>query len=296
MKWINHNHLYYFWMVAREGSVARASEELSLSQPTISSQIKDLERSLGRQLFERAGRGLALTHDGRIAFNYANEIFSLTQQMLNALEHRPDSPFLKLAIGVLDAIPKPVVLQLLEPLASLPRPVRLVCREDKADRLLADLAARRTDIVLSDSPIGSGMPLQGFNHLLAESDVSFFADRKLAARLRPKFPRSLDGAKFLLPTDHTGLRQSLNQWFDHKRIHPLVTGEFDDAATMFAFGEVGGVVLPAPAMVAESLQAEYGLALVGTTREVRERLYAISREEQITHPGVLAIAERARAN
>src|SRR3954470_13632321 len=221
MKWLNYNHLYYFWIVAREGSISRAAEELMVSQPTISIQIKELETAVGQKLFDRVGRGLQLTEAGKIALNYANEIFSLGQEMSNALEHQLAGRSLKLSVGILDVIPKVVVRQLLDPALHLPRPVRLICREDKADRLLADLAAKRTDVVLSDAPIGTAVQVEGFNHLLGESGVSFFADAALAARYRPGFPRSLNGAPLLLPSDHTQLRRSLNAWFDAKRIHPV---------------------------------------------------------------------------
>src|SRR3954469_10067262 len=180
MKWLNYNHLHYFWVVAREGGVVRASEELLVSQPTISNQLKELESSLGHRLFDRVGRGLQLTEAGRVAFNYANEIFGLGQEMIDALEHQPVSRALRLSVGVLDVIPKILVSQLLEPAMRLPQPVRLICREDKADRLLADLAARRTDVVLSDGPIGTAVQAQAYNHLLVESGVSFFATKDLA--------------------------------------------------------------------------------------------------------------------
>src|SRR4051794_30343608 len=216
MKWLNYNHLYYFWMIGRHGGVVRASEELMVSQPTVSNQLKELETALGQPLFDRVGRGLRLTDMGRVAFNYANEIFSLGQEMLNALEHQPGGPALKLAVGLLDVIPKPVARQLLAPALKLPQAVRLICREDKADRLLADLAARRTDVVLSDSPMGTAVQVQGYNHLLAESSVSFFATKELASKYRRGFPKSLNGAPLLLPTDHTEVRRSLNLWFDSK--------------------------------------------------------------------------------
>jgi LysR family transcriptional activator of nhaA len=294
MKWLNYNHLFYFWIVAREGSVVRAAEELMVSQPTISAQLKDLEAAAGHRLFERAGRGLALTDSGRIAFSYANEMFSLGQEMLRALEHQPAGPVLKLAVGILDVIPKPVAQRLLEPALRLSRPVRLICREDKADRLLADLAARRTDIVLSDSPIGTAAAIQGFNHLLGECGVSFFANGDLAARFRKGFPASLSGAPMLMPADHTAMRRALDLWLDRKRIHPVVVGEFDDSATMFSFGQNGAGVFPAPSMVGAQIQKERGVRLVGTTDKVRERFYAISIEEKLKHPAVLAICEAAR--
>src|SRR3954469_2822636 len=249
MKWLNYNHLYYFWIVAREGGVVRAAEELMLSQPTISVKLKELETAFGHRLFDRVGRGLKLTEAGRIAFNYANEIFSLGQEMTNALEHQPAGRSLKLAVGILDVLPKIVVRQLLDPALHLDQPVRLICREDKADRLLADLAARRTEVVLSDAPIGTAVQVEGFNHLLGESGVSFFAGKELAARLKKGFPKSLNGEPVLLPSDHTQVRRSLNRWFDSKRIHPVVMGEFDDSALMFWFGQTGLGVFPAPTIM-----------------------------------------------
>lgn len=293
MKWLNFNHLYYFWMVAREGSIARAAEELLVSQPTISVQLKELEAAVGHDLFHRSGRGLELTDAGRIAFNYANEMFTLSQEMANALEHQPAGRPLRLSVGILDVIPKPLVTQLLEPVTRLEQPVRLICREDKADRLLADLAARRTDMVLSDAPI-TAVQVQAFNHLLGESSVSFFADEKLARRLKPGFPKSLDGAPVLLPTDHTQLRRSLNAWFDSKRIHPIVAGEFDDSALMYGFGRSGAGVFPAPSVMESRLRREPGVRIVGRVDDVRERFYAISAEAKLKHPAVLAVCDAAR--
>ncbi len=294
MKWLNYNHLYYFWMVGREGSVVRASQELMVSQPTISSQLKDLETAIGHKLFDRVGRGLTLTDAGRIALNYANEMFSLGQQLINALEHEPSDRTLRLAVGILDVIPKPVARYLLEPALRLSQPVRLICREDKADRLLADLAARRTDVVLTDSPIGTAVPIRGFNHLLGECGVSFFGNSELEARFRQGFPKSLNGAPLLLPTDHTAMRRSLNLWFDRKRIHPVVVAEFDDSATMFSFGQEGAGVFPAPSVIATRIQKERGVRLVGEADKVREQFYAITVEEKLKHPAVVAICEAAR--
>ena len=292
MKWVNYNHLYYFWMVAREGGVVRASEELMVSQPTISNQLRELEGAIGQKLFERGGRGLRLTEAGRIAFNYANEIFSLGQEMLDALEHRSSGPVLRLAVGLLDVIPKPVAHRLLMPALKLPEPLRLICREDKADRLLADLAARRTELVLSDSPVGTAIQLAGHNHLLGESGVSFFATQELAARYKRGFPKSLNGAPMLLPTDHTQVRRSLNIWFDAKRVHPMVTGEFDDSALMFWFGRTGAGIFPAPTLIEEALRREMDLQVVGRARDVREHFYAITLEETPANPAAVAICRQ----
>ncbi len=294
MKWLNYNHLHYFWMVAREGSMVRASEELMVSQPTISAQLKDLEKALGQRLFDRVGRGLALTDAGRIAFNYANEMFSLGQELVNALEHQPRVRPLRLAVGIVDVIPKPVARRLLEPAMRLPQKVRLTCREDKADRLLADLAARRLDMVLSDSPIGAVMGFQGFNYLLGECGVCFFAAPKLAAKYTKGFPKSLDGAPMLLPTGHTAVRRSLDLWFDSQRIHPILVGDFDDSALMFSFGQGGEGIFPAPSVIESHVHRVAGVRRVGRTDEVKERFYAISAEEHPKHSAVIAIRDAAR--
>ena len=278
MKWLNYNHLHYFWVVGRTGGVGRAAEELMVSQPTVSNQLKDLEAALGHRLFERAGRGLRLTDAGRLVFNYANEMFTVGQELLSALEDQPAGHPLRLTVGVLDVIPKPVAHRLLAPATKLDQPVRLICLEDKSDRLLADLAARRTNVVLSDAPIGTAVQVQGFNHLLDESGVSFFAAEALAEKYRRGFPKSLNGAPVLLPTDHTQVRRSLNQWFDAKRIHPLVVAEFDDTALMFSFGRGGAGVFPVPTMVEREMRGETGLSLVGRAKDVREHFYAITLE------------------
>jgi LysR family transcriptional activator of nhaA len=292
-KWLNYNHLFYFWIVGREGSMVRAAEELMVSQPTISCQIKELEEMFGKRLFERTGRGLALTDAGRVVFNYAREIFTLGQELLNTMEHDQAQP-LRMTVGIVDVIPKTVVRLLLTPALRLAQPVRLICREDKADRLLLDLAARRLDIVLSDAPIGNAVEVQGFNHLLGECGVTFFAAPAVASKVRRKFPHSLSGAPMLLPSDTTTMRRSLNAWFASRKISPLVVGEFDDGATLAAFGRSELGIFPAPSIVEDEVRDELGVAVVGRAETVRERYYAIATEAKLQHPAVVAICNSAR--
>ncbi|HOB76205.1 MAG TPA: LysR family transcriptional regulator [Phycisphaerae bacterium] len=294
MKWLNYHHLYYFWVVAREGSVSRAAKELLVSQPTVSSLVKSLENALGQRLFERAGRRLVLTEAGRVAFNYANEIFSLGRELIKALEEAPKDRPLKLTVGIVDILPKSVVRLLLEPALRLPQPVRLTCREDKADRLLADLAAHRSDVVLSDAPIGASVQLRGFNHLLGDSGISFLGVQSLAAKYRRRFPDSLDGAPVLLPGEGTALRHELNLWLDAKRIHPVVVVECDDAALLSSLGQEGTGIFIVPSVVEEEVRREGGVSVIGRTDEVRQRFYAITVEAKLSHPAVVAIREGAR--
>jgi LysR family transcriptional activator of nhaA len=294
MKTLNYHHLQYFWAVAREGSIVQAAEELRVSQPTISLQLKELERVLGRKLFERAGRGLALTDAGRVVYAYAQEIFALGQDLINAVEREPSDRALRLAVGIVDVIPKTLVYRLLAPVLRLAQPVHLICREDKGDRLLADLSANRFDVVLSDGPIGTAVQLRGFNHLLGECGVTFFGTPALADRYRRGFPRSLDRAPVLLPTDNTAMRRALNLWFETLRIHPLVIAEFDDGATMASFGRAGVGVFPAPSAVEDEVCREHAVKVVGRSDKVRERYYAITTEARLQHPAVVAIREAAR--
>jgi LysR family transcriptional activator of nhaA len=294
MKWLNYNHLYYFWMVARHGSVVGAAQELLISQPTISSQLRELETALGRRLFDRVGRKLVLSDAGHLAFGYADRIFTLGQEMVAALADEAGPRPLRLAVGIVDMIPKTIVRLLLEPATRLDQPVRMICREDKAEHLLADLSAQRLDMVLSDAPIGVSAPQRGFNHLLGQCGVTFFAAPALAERYKRGFPRSLNRAPKLFPSDTTALRRSLDIWFDANRIHPQVVGEFDDAALLISFGRAGEGVFPAPSVVTDEIRREHRVRIVGKTNAMQERFYAITPQDEPTHAAVLAIRDAAR--
>jgi len=294
MTWLNYHHLLYFWTVAREGSVVRAAEHLNLTQPTISGQVKALEDSLGERLFDRQGRRLVLTEVGRLVYRYAEEIFSLGRELIDTLNDRPTGRPFRLVAGVADQVPKRLVQRLLSPALTLPEGVQLVCREDKTERLLAALSMHELDVVITDQPMGPGVSVRAFNHLLGESPVTLLASKPLAARLRRGFPRSLEGAPMLLPTDNTTLRKSLDQWFNTESVHPMVVAEIEDSAVLKAFGQAGAGVFPIPAVVEQDVVKQYGVAVVGRVPEVVERFYAISVEKKLKNPAVVAITERAR--
>jgi LysR family transcriptional activator of nhaA len=294
MEWLNYHHLYYFWTVAKEGSVSRACRHLHLAQPTISGQIRALEESLGEKLFVRAGRGLALSEVGRTVYSYADEIFSLGREMLDILKDRPTGRPLRLVVGVADAIPKLIAHRLLDPALSMPEPVQVVCHEDKPERLLAELSAHGLDVVLTDAPLGPGTRIRAFNHMLGETGVSLFAVSPLAARFEDGLPGSLGGAPFLLPARNTTLRRSLDQWFDERGIRPRVVGEFDDSALLKAFGQAGLGIFAAHEAIETEIRRQYGVVKLGRLEGLRERFYAISAERRLKHPAVLAISETAR--
>ncbi len=294
MEWLNYHHLLYFWTVAREGGLVQAGKVLRLSHPTLSAQIHALEDRLGEKLFVKVGRKLTLTEVGRVAFRYADEIFGLGRQMVDAVKGRTSGQPLRLAVGIADVVPKLVVRELLQPALTLPGPVRLVCSEDAYDRLLADLALHLIDLVISDAPVPSGSNIRAFNHLLGESGVTFFGTSDLVRRYQRGFPASLDGAPMLLPLETVTLRRSLDHWFDKHRIKPFVVGEFEDSALMKVFGADGIGFFPAPTVVARKVITQYGVRALGNADEVRERFYAISVERRLKNPAVIALTEAAR--
>lgn len=294
MEWLNYHHLFYFWVVAREGTITRASEELYLTQPTISAQIRALEKALGEKLFTRSGRNLVLTEVGRVVFRYADEIFSLGRELTDTLKGQPRGRPVRFVVGIADALPKLIAYQLLKPALALAEPIRVVCREDKPDRLLAELSVHALDLVLADAPIGPTVKIRAFNHLLGECGITIFAAASVAAVYRRGFPRSLNGAPFLLPTDNTMLRRSLEQWFEAEGIRPHEVGEFEDSALLKVFGQAGAGLFAAPSVIEAEVRRQYGVQILGRIESVRERFYAISVERKLKHPAVVAISEAAR--
>ncbi len=296
MQRINYQHLFYFWHVVTEGSITAACEKLHLAQPTISGQLTVFEQAIGEKLFYKQGRKLQLTDTGRIVFHYAEEIFALGRELGNTLKGLPTGRALRLSIGIADALPKLVVYRLMQPVFQLPEPVQIFCYEDKVERLLNDIALQSIDLVLSDTPLTSSSNANIFNHLLGDSAVTVFATAELAAIYRPNFPRSLSGAPFLLPTNNTALRRSLDQWFDNENIRPKVQAEIEDSALMKTFGKGGMGLFVAPTIVEDEIKRQYMVETVGRIETVKERFYAITVRRQLKHPAVTAILDNARNN
>jgi LysR family transcriptional regulator, transcriptional activator of nhaA len=294
MLWVNYHHLQYFWMVAQKGSLAKASAELGLTQSTISKQIHVFQDALGHALFEKRGRQLALTESGQIVFRYAEEIFGLGREMLSTLADRPVGRPLRVTVGIADVVAKLLVERVLESAFHEVEPVRLICREGKPDKLVADLASHELDVVLTDAPATAHLPVRAFSHLLGESDVTFFGRTDLATKYRRGFPGSLQGCPVLLPTENTVLRRSLDQWFDAQSVRPHVVGEFEDSALLNVFGLRGVGVFPAPSVIVKEVERQYQVKAIGRVKEIRERLYAVTVDRRIRHPAVVAICDNAR--
>ena len=293
MEWLNYHHLLYFYTVAREGGVAAASRRLRLSQPTISTQLRQLEERLGTPLFDRGGRRMALTEAGRTAFRYADEIFGLGRELLDSLQGRPEGRSLRLRLGISEALHKLVAYRLIEPALQLPTGVQVECHQDRLDRLLSLLASHELDLIISDAPLGPGA-VKAFNHPLGHSNVAIFAAPALATRLRRGFPGSLDRAPFLLPAPGCALRRELEHWFDRVGVRPDIVGEFDDSALLKAFGQSGVGAFAGPTVVSGEIVRQYRVRELGPADAVAERYFAISSERRLKHPGVVAISPAAR--
>jgi LysR family transcriptional activator of nhaA len=292
MEALNYHHLRYFWAAAREGGVTRASRKLHVSQPAVSAQIRELERAIGEKLFSRTGRALALTEAGRVVYRYADEIFGLGNELIETLKGRPTGRPVRLVVGITNVIPKLVAYRVLEPAFRLGG-VHVECLEDRPDRLLAELATHRLDLVLADAPAGPSVRVRAYNHLLGECGVSVFGATALAKAHRRGFPRSLDGAPFLLPTTDSTLRRSLDQWFEQAGVRPVVVGQFEDSALLKELGQAGLGLFAVPSAIDDEVRGHYGVQLVGRAG-VRERFYAITVERRLKHPAVVAISEAAR--
>jgi len=294
MDWLNYHHLLYFWSVAKHGTVAKAGEALRLSQPTISAQLRLLEDTLDEKLFLRSGRHLVLTEMGRVVFDYAEDIFSLGQDLMNTVKGRGSGKPVRLVVGIADAVPKLLAARLLKYAFKLSRATHVVCWEGKLDHLMADLAIHKLDLVIADTPAPPSIKVQAYNHSMGESGVSFFATAKLRVRYRRNFPRSMEAAPFLLPTANAMLRRGLEDWFVKNDLHPTIIGEFEDSATLKAFGHEGYGIFPGPTVLEKEIRRQYQVEVLGRIETVKQQFFAITVERRIKHPLVMAIFESAR--
>ncbi|HMP81514.1 MAG TPA: transcriptional activator NhaR [Verrucomicrobiota bacterium] len=289
MEWLNYHHLRYFYVVAKEGSLSRAAAKLHVSQPSISEQIRELENALGEKLFRRDGRNNKLTDTGQVVFNYAEEIFTLGRELMSTVKQRPGLRALRLNVGVGDSFPKLVTNEILKPVFAMPQSVHVVCREGKMEDLLAQLAAHRLDLVLTDEPAPSSANIKVFSHTLGESSVTLCAEAALAARLKQNFPQSLNAAPALLPAENTALRRALETWFRAQKVRPKVVAEFEDLALMKVMAAEGRGFIAIPTVALKEAVTRYQFRSLGQATSCRIHFHAITAERRIVHPAVSLI-------
>ncbi|NMG42902.1 transcriptional activator NhaR [Aromatoleum toluvorans] len=297
MQPLNYRHLYYFWVVAKEGGIARAAERLEMAVQTVSTQVRELERSLGYSLFRSLGRGIELTEAGATAVRYAEQIFQLGEALPAAVQEAAEAQGVRLAVGISDALPKPAVRHLLQPAVETPN-LRLQCQEGDFDDLLADLALHRLDVVLADRPAPANPNLRVFSHRMGKSSIAWYVRADIAQTVEQRFPACLADLPLLLPTADSAVRSRLDDWLARHGIRPRVVGEFEDSALLATFGESGLGAFPAPELSSEEFTRSRGLALLGRCPDVVEHFYAISAQRKVDHPVIrrlLAGAENASA-
>lgn len=290
---LNFRHLYYFWIVAREGGISHASEVLDISPSTISTQISQLEKALQVKLFRKVGRNIRMTDVGQIAFRYAGQIFGLGRELTHALKGWDTAGPFSLQVGIADAVPKLVAMKLLQPVLTVSPEIRLTCREGRAELLLAELALHHLDLILLDAPADPGSPIRAVSRLLQECVIAIFGTPELLRQHGHGFPESLEGAPVLLPTPTSSIRRSFGRWLERRGLQPRVVGEFEDGALMKAFGEIGAGLFPAPLTIADDLKRQHGVECLGPLEGTHAPYYAVTVERQLEHPAVQAICDAA---
>lgn len=294
MDWINYHHLFYFWMVAKTGTVSAAAKKLHLARPTVTAQVRELERSVGQKLLRQQGRGLVLTEFGQQIFAYAENIFSIGQELREFIKTGQPGRRQKLRVGMPDVVPKLIAFELLKPALIGAEPPRMECYEGKLTDLLADLAIHRLDLVLSDSPAPAPLDVNVYNHKLGECGLSILATPSLAKKYRKGFPDSLTNAPILLPTELTVVRRSLDRWMEDRKVFPEIVAELEDSALLKVFGQAGQGVFPVPSVIEDIVKKQYGVWLVGRIPEVLDTFYVISVEKRVQHEAAIRIMNQAR--
>jgi LysR family transcriptional activator of nhaA len=290
MSTFSYRHLYYFWVVAKEGGIARAASRLDMAVQTVGTQVRELERSLGYALLKPAGRGVALTEAGVAAMRQADLIFQLGEQLPAAVRDAVSAPTVRLAVGISDGLPKLTVQKLLQPVMQVAN-LRLVCHEDEFERLLGDLALHQLDVVLSDRAAPPNPNIKLYSHPMGSSNMVWYVPAALLPQGKYAFPEVLATLPILLPTGHTAVRLRLDQWFELRGIAPRIVGEFEDSALLTTFGAAGMGVFPAVEMVQDHLLSHYEVRALGPCEGVQEHFFAIGTEKKVQHPLVLQILQ-----
>lgn len=284
----NYRHLYYFWVVAKEGSMSKAADRLDMAIQTISAQVHELEKSLGYMLFKPAGRGITLTESGYAALKIADQIFPIGEKLPEAVRDAAKSPKTKITVGVSDGLPKLITRQLLDPILKH-QDVQLVAHEGEFEDLLADLALHRLDIVLADRPAPNNKNLNVYSEELTKSSIAWYCPKVFFKDAKKRFPQCLSELPILLPTSHSTVRLLIDQWFSKHAITPNIVGEFEDSALLKTFAASGLGAFPAGKLIEKDLKDTYGIELLGDCDDIYEYFYAIRSEKKIEHPLVKAI-------
>ena len=286
---LNYNHLYYFYIVAKKGSIVKASETLNLTPQTISGQISNFEKQIGVLLFDRKGKKLVLSELGDLVLGYAEDIFQIGDELKNVISTQQPNQCLTFTVGITDVIPKTLAYQLLNPALCMDDPIRLICHEGDQESLLAELAVNKLDLIITDQPLQPGSNVKAYNHQLTESGLTFFASKSMTTNFKDNFPSSLSEQPFLMQSKKSVIHQRLSSWFQTHNIAPNIVAEFDDSALMKSFGQSGYGVFTGPTLIEKHIVSQYNVRVIGRTEELKEQYYAISPERRLKHPAIIQI-------
>lgn len=286
MSKLNYHHLQYFYVIAKAGSIAKASQKLHITPQTLSVQLQALEESLGYQLFDRKGRKLVLTDIGHTTLGYAQEIFNLGDELVNSINNHSTDFAFRFSIGVTDVIAKVFSYSLLKEIYKMDETIKLVCKETSLEVLLGDLATNKLDAILSDTPLPMNSAIKAYNHLIGKCGVTFFATQEIATKLTDGFPLSLNNQPFFTSGEGTNQRMNILSWFEQIGVSPLIIGEFDDSALAKYFGQAGYGVFSAPTIIENHVIDQFNVCIIGRTTEIHEDYYLISPERKVKHPAV----------
>ena len=279
----SYRHLYYFWVVAKEGGMAKAADRLDMAVQTVSTQVRELEKSLGYELLKPAGRGVALTEAGLAAMRQAELIFQLGEKLPDIVRDAVGAPSVRLAVGISEGLAKLAVRQLMQPVMQTPN-LRLICQEDEFEDLLGELALHRLDVVLADRPAPINPNLKVYSHSLGASNLSWYAPPQWQAAAHKSFPQSLAKVPVLLPTSSAAVRPRIDHWFERLNIKPNIVGEFEDSALLKTFGSAGMGIFPAADLIHDELIERYNVKRMGPCDGVAEHFFAIGAHKKVLHP------------
>ncbi|MBI2605892.1 MAG: LysR family transcriptional regulator [Deltaproteobacteria bacterium] len=282
MQWLNYHHLYYFRVIASEGGVAKAAEKLRLGQPTLSTQLKQLEEMVGKPLFERRNRKMILTEAGKAALDYANEIFRLGDEMLEVLQDKLVANATHLQIGALDSVPKSIILSLVKEALQI-GPCTVSILEGKGDELFRELYAHRIDLILANYPPPALEQKQVISKSVAKLPVYVFGAPRFQP-LRRSFPRSLNGKPFVLPTAHSKLRHDLNHYFKLQKIHITPIAETQDTGLQKLLAKNGIGLAPFSEVATKDFVKPGSLQRIGRLNGVYEEIWLVSAQRKLENP------------
>jgi len=279
MKWLNYHHLYYFMTIAKEGGIAKAAVKLRLGQPALSTQLKQLEDIIEQPLFERKNRSLILTEAGKVALQYAEDIFKMGSELMEVLDDQSFTAKTDIKLGCLDSIPKQIILDVTKA-ALKSKDCTVTILEGKGDELFRELFAHQLDLIISNYPPVTSEHGKTYSRSIAKVPVAVFGTPKFSG-LKKNFPESLNGQPFIMPTSHSKLRQDLDHFFsvNSVRINSLVETQDTSVQKLLGLGGLG--LIPIPEFAAHQLVKEKKLVKIGVLHEVKEEFWLVSAARKI---------------